>query len=122
MKSPDVRGWGIIAGVYISTGIFVMIGIHPAFTQDSAFMTFASSIITGTLLTVYNYLFGGTKAGTENAAKMADTVAATASVVPVAPVVAPIPATVPTVDPTPAAAVPDAPAPTVPASAPGITS
>lgn len=70
---PDMRGW-VAIGFFVLAGYLIyMIGQNDKLLDSAPFMQFSGSILTGGVLLVGNFLFGGTKSGADTNAKVADT-------------------------------------------------
>ena len=75
---PDLRGWAIMGFFALTFFCLHMIETNPALLANPGFMQFISALSTGGILLVASNLFGGTKSGSENSAKMADALASSA--------------------------------------------
>lgn len=69
---PDLRGWSIMGFFALTFCVLAMIYGKPSLLGNASFMQFIQALTTGGILLVGSYLFGGTKSGTENSAKMTD--------------------------------------------------
>jgi hypothetical protein len=69
---PDLRAFALIASFFITWDLIQVIKDDETLLANVAFMQFAGSISTGTVLVIINYLFGGTRSGSETMAKMSE--------------------------------------------------
>jgi hypothetical protein len=63
---PDQRGWGMILAGTITLYLLNMIKAQPVLLTNAAFMTFSGTMTAGTIFLVFQNLYGGTKASTDN--------------------------------------------------------
>ena len=69
---PDMRGW-VAAGFFaLAAYLIYMIGQNAKLLDSAPFMQFAGMIMTGGVLLVGNFLFGGNKNGSDTNAQMVD--------------------------------------------------
>jgi hypothetical protein len=69
---PDMRGW-VAAGFFaLAAYLIYMIGQNAKLLDSAPFMQFAGMIMTGGVLLVGNFLFGGNKNGADTSARMVD--------------------------------------------------